>query len=66
MTAQGFGQIKRASIVVSVGDEVDLKLEISASGATEVVNVTAEAPIADPSKTQVSTTINEKPFRNFR
>jgi hypothetical protein len=59
VTAQGFGQVKRAGIVVRVGDEVDLKLELSASGATEVVNVTAEAPIADPSKTQVSTTINE-------
>src|ERR1044071_6969145 len=58
--AQGFNQLKRTGITVRVGDEVNLKLEVGASGATEVVNVTAEAPVAEPSKTQVSTTINEQ------
>jgi hypothetical protein len=65
INAQGFGQLKRSGIVIRVGDEVDLKLELSASGATEVVNVTAEAPIADPGKTQVSTTINDKAIQEL-
>ncbi|HEU4388943.1 MAG TPA: TonB-dependent receptor, partial [Blastocatellia bacterium] len=60
VSAQGFGELKRAGIVLRVGDDLDLKLEMTAAGATQVVNVTAEAPIADPGKTQVSSTINEK------
>jgi hypothetical protein len=59
-SAQGFGTLKRSGIIVRVGDEVALKLEMTATGTTEVINVTAEAPIAEPAKTQVSTTINEK------
>jgi hypothetical protein len=65
VNAAGFGELKRASINVRVGDEVNLKLEMSASGTTEVVNVTAEAPIAEPSKTQVSTTINDKAIQEL-
>src|SRR6185295_556111 len=63
--AQGFNQLKRTGITVRVGDEVNMKLEVGASGATEVVNVTAEAPVAEPSKTQVSTTINEKAIQEL-
>jgi len=55
--AQGFSQLKRSGFVVRVGDNLDLKLQLAASGTTEVVNVTAEAPVADPSKTEVATTI---------
>ena len=58
--AQGFSQLKRSGFVVRVGDNLDLKLQLAASGTTEVVNVTAEAPVADPSKTEVATTIDEK------
>lgn len=60
VSAQGFTQLKQTGITLRVGDELDLKLQLSTAGATEVVNVSAEAPIADPGKTQVSTTINQK------
>ncbi len=58
--APGFGQIKRSGIVLRVGDDLDLKLALAAAGTTEVVNVTAEAPVAEPSKTEIATTIGEK------
>jgi len=59
VSAPGFGELKESGIVLRVGDDLDLKLELKASGASEVVNVTAEAPIADPGKTEVATTIGE-------
>src|SRR5215467_12588505 len=57
VTAQGFGQLKQSGITVRVGDTVELKLELKPSGTSEVVSVTGEAPIADPNKTEVATTI---------
>jgi hypothetical protein len=60
VSAAGFGELKESGIVLRVGDDLDLKLEVKASGAAEVVNVTAEAPIADPGKTEVATTIGEQ------
>src|SRR6516165_6971552 len=60
VTAQGFGQLKQSGITVRVGDTVALKLELKPSGTSEVVSVTGEAPIADPNKTEVATTIGEQ------
>jgi hypothetical protein len=60
VTSQGFGQLKQSGITVRVGDTVELKLELKPSGTSEVVSVTGEAPIADPNKTEVATTIGEQ------
>src|SRR5215469_10715383 len=60
VTAQGFGTLKQSGIILQVGDTLSLKLELKPSGTSEVVSVTAEAPIADPSKTEVATTIGEQ------
>jgi hypothetical protein len=60
VVAQGFGQLRQQGITLRVGDTLSLKLEMKPSGTSEVVSVTAEAPIADPSKTEVATTIGEQ------
>jgi len=60
VAAQGFGQLRQSGITVRVGDTVQLKLELKPSGTSEVVSVTGEAPISDPNKTEVATTISEQ------
>lgn len=63
--ASGFSGLKQTGITVRVGDNISLKIEMKPSGTTEVVNITAEAPIADPGKTQVSTTVGERQIQDL-
>jgi len=65
VASQGFGQLKQSGITVRVGDTLSLRLELKPSGTSEVVSVTAEAPIADPTKTEVATTIGEQTIRGL-
>jgi hypothetical protein len=65
VNANGFGELKQTGITLRVGDELDLKIELKASGTSEVVNVVEEAPIADPDKTEVATTIGQKSIQDL-
>ncbi len=57
---QGFAVIKREAVKVQVGDKIALDVELGAAGAAETVNVTSEAPIVETTRTQVSSTVNER------
>ncbi|HEX8087217.1 MAG TPA: TonB-dependent receptor, partial [Blastocatellia bacterium] len=45
VTAQGFQAAARENITLQVGDRLPVDVQLSATGAAEVVNVTATAPI---------------------
>ncbi len=62
---QGFATIKRDAVKVQVGDKVTLDIELGAAGAAETVNITTEAPIVETTRTQVSSTVNERAVANL-
>ncbi|MGH9829191.1 MAG: TonB-dependent receptor plug domain-containing protein, partial [Blastocatellia bacterium] len=57
--------VKQTGINLRVGDDLDLKLDMKPSGTSEVVNITAEAAIADPGKTQVATTVGQRQIEDL-
>ncbi len=62
---QGFGTIKREAVKVQVGQKVALDLELGAAGASETINVTSDVPIVETTRTQVSTTVNDRAVANL-
>lgn len=65
VNATGFAPLKRTGIVLRVGDEANLKLVLNVTGATETVNITAAAPVTEPARTQISSTIDEQAIREL-
>ncbi|MBI3652502.1 MAG: TonB-dependent receptor [Acidobacteria bacterium] len=62
---QGFAIIKREAVKVQVGQKVPLDIEMGAAGASESLNVTSEAPIVETTRTQVSTTVDDRAVANL-
>ncbi|HYL99451.1 MAG TPA: carboxypeptidase regulatory-like domain-containing protein, partial [Blastocatellia bacterium] len=60
VNASGFSEFKQTGITLQVGESPDLRVELKPAGTNEEVHITAEAPIADPSKTEVATSIGEQ------
>jgi outer membrane receptor protein involved in Fe transport len=63
--ATGFKQLRKSSIPLNIGAVVtfDLRLEIGAT--QETVNITAEVPVVEISRSQTSTAVNEKAVREL-
>src|ERR1700686_2562658 len=55
----GFQQLKYEKVVVNVGSDVTLNLKMR-PGVTEMVTVTAAAPIIETTKSEVSSVVNDK------
>ncbi len=62
---QGFAAIRHQGVKVQVGEKLTLDVQLGAAGAIESVNVTAEAPIVETTRTQVSTTVNDRAVANL-
>ncbi len=62
---QGFTTAKREAIQIEVGQKLTLDIQLGTAGAAESVNVTAEAPIVETTRTQVSATVNERAVANL-
>ncbi|HEX8183185.1 MAG TPA: carboxypeptidase-like regulatory domain-containing protein, partial [Blastocatellia bacterium] len=62
---QGFATVKRAAVKVQIGQKVPLDVQLGAAGASETVNVTSEAPIVETTRTQVSSTVNDRSVANL-
>ena len=62
---QGFTSMKREAIKIEVGQKLTLDIQLGAAGASETVNVTAEAPVVETTRTQVSSTVNERAVANL-
>jgi hypothetical protein len=58
VTKAGFSKLVRKDLVVQVGQTLTLDLALEVQSATETVTVTGEAPIVDPSKTDVSQVVS--------
>ena len=65
VTKQGFNKYEVKDFEVQVGQTVDFKVELQVGGATTTVDVTAEAPIVDSSKTDVSQVINSQQIQDL-
>ena len=57
---QGFKEELRENIEFSLGSLVELNVTLGLSGATETVQVNAEAPVADMQKTAVATVVSQR------
>ena len=58
--APGFGTLRRRGIRVEVGSTAAVDVELKVAAVTEVVTVTAAAPIIDPEKVEVTNTVTQK------
>ncbi|HET7434818.1 MAG TPA: TonB-dependent receptor [Thermoanaerobaculia bacterium] len=61
---QGFQPVKRSPIVVNVGSDVTVNLKL-AVGVSETVTVTADAPLIETERSQVSSVVNETAIQNL-
>lgn len=63
--AQGFKVVKRTGVALKVGAvaTIDVSLEIGAT--TEAVTVTGEVPVVESTRSQTSTTVDEKAVRDL-
>jgi outer membrane receptor protein involved in Fe transport len=60
----GFQPVKRDKIVVNVGTDVTLNFTMK-PGVSEVLTVSAAAPVIETSKSQISSVVNEKAIQNL-
>ena len=60
MEATGFKQAKFAAVPVSVGAVVTLDAHLAVGATQETVDVTAEAPVVETTRSQTSTVVNQK------
>jgi outer membrane receptor protein involved in Fe transport len=62
---QGFATLRHQAIKVQVGQKLQLDAQLGAAGASETVSVFPEAPIVETTRTQVSSTVNDKAVSNL-
>jgi hypothetical protein len=62
---QGFASMSQTSVKVQVGEAVTLDIQIRAAGAAESVNITAEAPIVETTRTEFASAVNDKAVANL-
>src|SRR5688572_21542334 len=61
---EGFQPVRREKVVVNIGTdvEVDFKMKV---GVTETLTVTAEAPLIEGERTQISSVVDETSIENL-
>ncbi|HYP06484.1 MAG TPA: carboxypeptidase regulatory-like domain-containing protein, partial [Bryobacteraceae bacterium] len=65
ISASGFKPVKRSGIALSVGAVATLDINLEVGSAAETVTITDEAPIVETTRSQTSTTVNEKAVRDL-
>lgn len=60
ISAPNFSETKRSGIVLMVGQKLNLDVTLAVGGATATVNITAEAPIVETTRTNVSGSVNAR------
>ncbi|MBI3670585.1 MAG: carboxypeptidase regulatory-like domain-containing protein [Acidobacteria bacterium] len=60
VSAPGFATLKRTGIRVEVGSTATANLEMRIAAVTEVITVTGEAPITEPEKVEVTSTVGQR------
>ena len=65
VTQEGFGTLKRAGVNVEVGVTATIDMPLQLANVTSVVTVTEEAPITNPEKIGVNTSISQDEIENL-
>jgi hypothetical protein len=63
--AQGFQAATLENAAVTVGGRTTLDINLGVSGTTTTIDVSAEAPVVETTRTSVATTINERDIENL-
>ncbi|HZQ91406.1 MAG TPA: TonB-dependent receptor [Terriglobales bacterium] len=61
----GFSPTVQKNVVISVGAKLSLDLKLGVAGATETVNVTAETPLVETTRTQFSSAVDANSVANL-
>ena len=62
---KGFAPFRQPGVVLTVGQTVTLTVPLSVAGANQEVSVTAEAPLIETSRTQISSTVDDRAVANL-
>ena len=65
VSAPSFSEAKRTGLVLTVGQKLNLDVSLTVGGASASVNVTAEAPIVETTRTNVSGSVGEQQVRSL-
>ena len=63
--AQGFVPSSFTNVVVTVGGQTPLDIQLSISGTISMVDISAEGQVVETSRTSVSSVINERAIQNL-
>jgi outer membrane receptor protein involved in Fe transport len=58
VTSSGFGKYTRSGMVLTVGQVATVNVTMKVAAVTETVTVTTEAPVIEPTKTEISSVID--------
>ena len=56
----GFTTLTENGVQLTIGAKVNLKLQLKVTGSTEVVNVSGSTPVVETTRTQVSSTVDDR------
>ena len=56
----GFAPYANKNIDIAVGAKANLRIQLAVAGQKEAVNVTAELPVVETTRTQLSSTVNDR------
>jgi outer membrane receptor protein involved in Fe transport len=62
---KGFAPFRQPDLTVTVGQTVSLDVRLGVAGTTQEVSVTSEAPLIETSRTQISTTVDDRAVANL-
>jgi outer membrane receptor protein involved in Fe transport len=63
--AKGFTAGQAKAVKLSVGDKQDLNFKLAVAGSAQTVEVTAEAPLIETTKTEVSTSVSDSDMQRL-
>src|SRR6185437_7484428 len=64
-THTGFSNLEANNIKVTVGSKIDLPLTLGVASGKETVEVSAEAPVVETTRTSVSDTVNDREIQTL-
>ncbi len=60
VSAPNFKEAKQGNIVLTVGQKLNLDVSLTVGGGSESVNISAEAPVVETTRTNVAASVGEK------
>lgn len=62
---EGFSKVTQSGVVLTVGARINLTLSMAIAGQTQSVTVTGETPILETTRSQVSSTVNDRSIESL-